>query len=83
MLLLHGLILPSGLHMASGRGNVCLYPLLGLSKLLYALDKSRVAWFNLVDIFLVEALGIVNDFSFCLRRFCFNSVGGTNVYCRI
>ena len=54
-----------------------------LCKLLYALDKSRVAWFSLVDIFLDEALGIVNDSSFCLCRFSFNSVGGTNVCCLI
>ena len=42
-LLLYVRICPLGLHVANGRGNVCLCPLVELSKLLYALVKSRVA----------------------------------------
>jgi hypothetical protein len=42
-LLLHVRIWPVGLHIASGRGKVCLCPLVGFNRLLYALLKSKVA----------------------------------------
>ena len=43
VLLLHVRIWPVGLHIANGKGKVCLCPLVGFRILLYALDKSRVA----------------------------------------